>query len=72
MANGKEASGGVRGSEIIEAPEEAGNDVPALPEAACDAIALKLRATYGELVNAPIPDRFAKLLDDLSKAHKGE
>lgn len=39
------------------------------PEAQ-EMIAQRLRAAYSELLNAPLPDRFAKLLDDLSKAER--
>ena len=47
-------------------------EAPPLPEAASDAIALNLRATYSQLVNAPIPDRFSKLLEELSRSGKPE
>lgn len=71
MDNGKEAADDVADTEHdSQAGRPSQPEAPPLPEAASDAIALKLRASYAELVNAPIPDRFSKLLDELSKASK--
>ena len=70
MDNGKEGPDDVPDGNQENQSGAVQQEAPPLPEAASDAIALKLRATYGELVNAPIPDRFSKLLDELSKASK--
>lgn len=43
-------------------------ETPALPREAQDQIGLKLRQIYGQLLSDPLPDKFAKLLDKLSKA----
>jgi len=38
-----------------------------LPKSAHDRIARELQAYYRDLVNEPLPDKFAKLLEDLDE-----
>lgn len=51
-----------------KSPEPA--ETPALPREAQDQIGLKLRQIYGQLLSDPLPDKFTKLLDKLSKAEE--
>lgn len=43
---------------------------PILPSEAQDVITRKLKASYDELLRAPLPDRFGELLDQLARAEK--
>lgn len=47
------------------APVEA--DEPKLAPEAQEAIATQLRAVYSEMLSAPLPDRFTRLLAELAK-----
>lgn len=54
-------------------PEEASCDderAPILPPEAQDVITRKLKASYDELLRAPLPDRFGELLNQLAQVEK--
>ncbi len=53
-----------------QTPNEARDDASAanLSPEAKEAIAARLRAVYAEMLNAPLPDRFSKLLAELSQS----
>lgn len=44
------------------------DDAANLSPEAKEAISARLRAVYGEMLNAPMPDRFTKLLAQLSQS----
>lgn len=41
---------------------------PTLPPEAQSAIGRQLRQVYGQMLSEPLPDKFAKLLEELSKS----
>lgn len=54
----------------MEADVENTIDTPALPKAAEAEIATELKRLYGQMLAEPMPDRFAGLLAQLSKAER--
>lgn len=41
---------------------------PSMPEPAADAVGQRVRASYGKLLDEPVPDRLLQLLDQLEKS----
>jgi len=53
-----------------DTPRDAGGR--ALSDKAVEQIGRKLRESYDEVVNAPVPDRFTTLLDELEKVDRSD
>jgi hypothetical protein len=54
----------------MEADVDAAIDPPVLTKAAEAEIATELKRLYGQMLAEPMPERFAGLLDQLSKAER--
>lgn len=66
MANiGREKGGVTVDDPIVEHPDDPLE--AALNREAHDAIGLQLRKVYGEMLNAPIPEKFSELLASLAR-----
>lgn len=50
--------------------KEADCNTPALSPEVQNSLGTRIRAAYGELVRAPLPDKFQKLLDQLAQSEK--
>jgi Anti-sigma factor NepR len=53
----------------VDLPE---SEMPALPPFVQEEIGRRLRAVYGKLAAEPLPDKFVKLLDELSKSDNSD
>ena len=49
-----------------------GSEVPALPPFVREEIGRRLRAVYGKLAAEPLPEKFVKLLEELSNSDSSD
>jgi Anti-sigma factor NepR len=42
--------------------------LPKMPERAVDAVGQRIKASYGRLLQEPVPDRFLELLEELEES----
>ncbi len=68
--NGSEGSPAHGGDMAHGGSEPDATKQPKLDEAIQKHLGLKLQATYNDLVNQPVPDKFRQLLDELERQEK--